>query len=680
MRAVLGDMAHQDDRGPLLLGEADQLLRRSADLADGAGGALDEIAVHRLDRIDDQQRRRLAPADRRQDIADRGSLPRAEPGLAPSPRRTALAPPARPIPRPRHKRPAGPRTGKPRRDLQKQGRLADAGVATDQHRRAGDDAAADRPSNSASPLGRRAGKSGRSSEPDQRNSPPAALEIVLRGKNVRDFSGFLDERIPLGAVGALPLPAAAPPSRRPGTRIALWFSPLNDANRSPSVLLEPRKARTSAAGQTSARHARSARRHGPRLSSQFPFVSVGLLLTVACLIAMILAALRPALQRRPGRRRLPNFARFPNSPDLPLSRELIFNIFLPPLVFEAALQLDWKRFRAELPLTITLAFFGVGIAAAVVAGGMHWLAGWSWIGAALFESSIAATDPVSVIAAFREMGCAAAGVDGGRIRKPLERRRRRGRLRGSCRRSPPALRLAPAASCRRSCGRSAAELPSALESVRAILLIVGRTDDPLVEITLTTIAAYASFLLAEQVHASGIISALTAGLQIGNIGWDAVISDAGKPAGALGVGVFRLSRQQLRVHPDRRECRQPAASPARLGGGIDRHRPGARRARTVGLSGRFAVQLVALAAAARGTSTYCSGAGCAARLHWRWRWRCRRSVPERNAIILTAFVVVAFSILVQGLTMPWLMRRLGLGGRGANGDADADAEVAGQQS
>ena len=36
------------------------------------------------------------------------------------------------------------------------------------------------------------------------------------------------------------------------------------------------------------------------------------------------------------------------------------------------------------------------------------------------------------------------------------------------------------------------------------------------------------------------------------------------------------------------------------------------------------------------------------------------SVPERNRIILAAFVVVAFSILVQGLTMPWLIDRLGL--------------------
>ena len=34
------------------------------------------------------------------------------------------------------------------------------------------------------------------------------------------------------------------------------------------------------------------------------------------------------------------------------------------------------------------------------------------------------------------------------------------------------------------------------------------------------------------------------------------------------------------------------------------------------------------------------------------------TVAERDAIILTAFVVVAFSILVQGLTMPWLIKRL----------------------
>src|SRR6478672_8796450 len=106
---------------------------------------------------------------------------------------------------------------------------------------------------------------------------------------------------------------------------------------------------------------------------------IGVLLLVACLIAM--------LTRRVG---LPYIvglvvagilvALLPNGPELPLSRDLIFNVLLPPLVFEAALQLDWRRFRGELPLTLTLAFLGVGLAAVVVAGGMHYLIGWSWIG------------------------------------------------------------------------------------------------------------------------------------------------------------------------------------------------------------------------------------------------------------------------------------------------------------
>ena len=130
---------------------------------------------------------------------------------------------------------------------------------------------------------------------------------------------------------------------------------------------------------------------------------IGILLLVACLIAMI--------TRRLG---LPYIvglvvagfliALLPSSPELPLSRDLIFNILLPPLVFEAALQLNWRRFRHELPLTITLAFLGVGIAAFVVAAGMYGLLGWSWIGAGLFGVLIAATDPVSVIASFRELG------------------------------------------------------------------------------------------------------------------------------------------------------------------------------------------------------------------------------------------------------------------------------------
>lgn len=93
----------------------------------------------------------------------------------------------------------------------------------------------------------------------------------------------------------------------------------------------------------------------------------------------------------------------PGVVELPLSRDLIFTVFLPPLIFQAALAIEWRHFRLNLPVTVLLAFPGVAIAAAVVAAGMHFLLGWTWIGAGLFGVLIAATDPVSVIAAFKEM-------------------------------------------------------------------------------------------------------------------------------------------------------------------------------------------------------------------------------------------------------------------------------------
>src|SRR6185312_17369374 len=87
---------------------------------------------------------------------------------------------------------------------------------------------------------------------------------------------------------------------------------------------------------------------------------------------------------------------------LSLSPDLIFTTLLPPLIFEGALQIHWAPFRRELPVTLTLAFLGVIIAAAIVAVGMHELIGWSWLAASMFGFLIAATDPVSVIATFRE--------------------------------------------------------------------------------------------------------------------------------------------------------------------------------------------------------------------------------------------------------------------------------------
>jgi CPA1 family monovalent cation:H+ antiporter len=389
---------------------------------------------------------------------------------------------------------------------------------------------------------------------------------------------------------------------------------------------------------------------------------LGVLLLVACLIAM--------LTRRLG---LPYIvglvaagfliALLPESPNLPLSRELIFNVLLPPLVFEAALQLDWRRFRDELPLTLTLAFAGVAVATVVVAAGMHWLVGWSWIGAALFGALIAATDPVSVIAAFREMDCLP------RVSMVVE-------AESLLNDGVAAVALAVLSAVAVGASPSAANIaPAFLWTLgggivigvavsAAILLIVGRTDDPLVEITLTTIAAYASFLIAERFSASGIISALAAGLMTGSIGPARVFSTHGRDRVSWAWEFFAfLANSIVFILIGMNVASQPI------------HR----------LGSAAAVAAILLVLAGRALSIYPLSA-----LFIASRWRLRPAfqhtlfwgglrgalalalalavpvqVPERNAIILTAFVVVAFSILVQGLTMPWLINRLKLARRPA---------------
>jgi CPA1 family monovalent cation:H+ antiporter len=61
-----------------------------------------------------------------------------------------------------------------------------------------------------------------------------------------------------------------------------------------------------------------------------------------------------------------------------LSKDLIFSVFLPPLVFEATLFIHWRKFRKELPVVTLLATLGVVLAATVTALGMHYALSWDW--------------------------------------------------------------------------------------------------------------------------------------------------------------------------------------------------------------------------------------------------------------------------------------------------------------
>ena len=138
-----------------------------------------------------------------------------------------------------------------------------------------------------------------------------------------------------------------------------------------------------------------------RVAMRFSFESAELLLLIAAVVAMLTRRLRLPYSAGLVAAGM-GLALLQFSPRLSLTKELLFTVLLPPLIFEAAFQLPWKPLRRNLSLILVLASAGVLLSASVTAVGMHYLAHWDWLSSLVFGALIAATDPVSVVATFRE--------------------------------------------------------------------------------------------------------------------------------------------------------------------------------------------------------------------------------------------------------------------------------------
>ena len=216
--------------------------------------------------------------------------------------------------------------------------------------------------------------------------------------------------------------------------------------------------------------------------------------------------------------------------NLPITKELIFTVLLPPLIFEAALFIPWKELKKDIPVLLPFVTIGLLLSAGLTALGMHYLAGWPMAAAGVFGILIAATDPVSVIATFKE-----AGVHG-RLRLLVEAESLLNDGTAAVG-FVIALALATGAQAMGAGDVAFTVFKTVFGGIAvggivagAVLFIAGKTDDHLVEISLTTIIAYTSFLLAEHFHFSGVLSCLTAGLLTGNFGYLGAISDKGREA------------------------------------------------------------------------------------------------------------------------------------------------------
>ena len=205
-----------------------------------------------------------------------------------------------------------------------------------------------------------------------------------------------------------------------------------------------------------------------------------------------------------------------------LSKELLFSVFLPGLVFEAAFHIEFKEFWRNRLAIASLAVPGVIAATALtaliltpVAGTLHFAEGFNWHYALVFGALISATDPIAVVAIFKNLGAPkrlAVLLDGESL------------LNDGTAIVFFTLSLGLTTGAQVSTGGLALDflkivgggLLIGLAIGLAVSQIIRRVDDAMIEITLTTIAAYGSFVAAEQLEFSGVIATVAAGMLCGN--------------------------------------------------------------------------------------------------------------------------------------------------------------------
>jgi len=215
-------------------------------------------------------------------------------------------------------------------------------------------------------------------------------------------------------------------------------------------------------------------------------------------------------------------------PDVSLRPEIVLQVFLPILLFEATLATDLRRLRENILPVAMLAVPGVIVtllvAGAILSAGLH----LDWRVACLLGAALAATDTIAVIASFRKVrvsprlaaiveneslfndGTAIvafttilAVVEGGRF--------------------DPVRGLAGLAWV------TVVGLGCGMLLGYAVAHLLRGTDDHLLEIMLTAIGAYGSALAAETLHVSPVLAVVAAGMTLRATGWEGV-TPAGKVA------------------------------------------------------------------------------------------------------------------------------------------------------
>jgi CPA1 family monovalent cation:H+ antiporter len=343
-----------------------------------------------------------------------------------------------------------------------------------------------------------------------------------------------------------------------------------------------------------------------------------------------------------------------------LSPELILLIFLPPLLFEAGWNLNWSYLKKDLLPISLYAVAGVVISVLGIGFGLSEFAGVPLAIALLVGASLSATDPVSVIALFRELGV------GKRLTVLME---------GESLFNDGVAVVAFTLLSGLALGtQDSFVVPVALAQFLTfvgvgigvgsligfgISYLTQRFDLPLVEQSLTLVAAYGTYSIAEKLGGSGVIAVVTVGLVLGNFGsrigmnprtrlivsefWDFI-------AFFVNSIVFLLIGDQIRFE-NLIENAVPIAIAITA----------VLLTRAIGIYGLGALSnTIAQSDISLKEQTVLWWGGLRGSVSIALALSIPDSLPERDVIIATVFGVMLFTLLVQGLTTQPLLKKLGL--------------------
>jgi monovalent cation/hydrogen antiporter len=204
----------------------------------------------------------------------------------------------------------------------------------------------------------------------------------------------------------------------------------------------------------------------------------------------------------------------PGLPTLHLNPQLIFVLFLPPLLYPAAFFTPWRDFRANIGPILRLAIGLVLLTTVAVAWFAHCFIGLPLAAGFVLGAIISPPDAVAATAITQSLRVPRRIVtilDGESLVNDAT--------------SFTTYRFAVAAVMTGAFSLAGASVGFVVAVIGGIIVGVAvgwvvtsiqrRLDDPPVQTTLSLLTPYATYLLAERMHASGVLAVVVAGLYVG---------------------------------------------------------------------------------------------------------------------------------------------------------------------